>query len=91
MPEVLGSLECAQVFQGSDFFATDSENQATLGVQFSIPIFEYGQRKADILGTQSIIRGLAAQREKAAQQIEQRALAAFCNTTEKYKGMLKII
>lgn len=87
MPEVLGSLEYARVFQGSDFFATDSENQATLGVQFTIPIFENGQRKADILKTQAVIRGLAAQREKAAQQIEQRALAAFYNISAAHPNM----
>ncbi len=87
MPEVLGSLEYARVFQGSDFFVTDSENQATLGVQFSIPIFENGQRKADILKTQAVIRGLAAQREKAAQQIEQRALAAFYNVSAAHPNM----
>ncbi len=87
MPEILGSLEYARVFQGSDFFATDSENQATLGVQLSIPIFENGQRKADVMKTQALIRGLAAQREKAVQQIEQRALAAFYNISSAHPNM----
>ncbi len=77
MPEISGFADYASVFQGSEFFNTDNENQASVGVQVSLPIFEGGQRKAEALRNQAVIRGLGAQREKAKQQIEQRALAAF--------------
>ena len=77
IPQVSGFADYSRIRQGSDFFDTASENQASVGLQFSIPIFEGGQRKAEILRNKAVIRGLAAQREKALQSIEQRAMAGF--------------
>ncbi|MEM9159593.1 MAG: TolC family protein, partial [Verrucomicrobiota bacterium] len=77
MPEISGFADYSRVFQGSSFLDTDSENQASVGIQLSLPVFEGGQRKAEAMQNQAVIRGLGAQREKAKQEIEQRALAAF--------------
>ena len=77
IPQVSGFADYSRIRQGSDFFDTASENQTSIGLQFSVPIFEGGQRKAEILRNQAVIRGLSAQREKALQSIEQRALAAY--------------
>lgn len=77
IPQISGFADYSRIRQGSDFFDTASENQASIGLQFSVPIFEGGQRKNEILRNQAIIRGLSAQREKALQSIEQRALAAY--------------
>ncbi len=77
IPEISGFADYSRIFTGSEFSDTGSENQASLGVQFSVPIFEGGQRKIEILRNKALIRGLAAQRESARQNIEQRALAAF--------------
>ena len=77
IPQVSGFANYSRVRQGSDFFNPASENQASVGLQLSVPIFEGGQRKSEILRNQAVIRRLSAQREKALQSIEQRALAAY--------------
>ena len=77
VPDISGFADFSRVFQGSEFSNTSSENQTSVGVQLSVPLFEGGQRKAEILRSKAVIRGLSAQRERARQNIEQRALAAY--------------
>lgn len=77
IPEISGFVDYDHVFQGSEFFNTGSENRASAGIQLQVPLFEGGKRKFESLRFQAQIRGLSARREKALQQIEQRALAAF--------------
>ncbi|MEM9478097.1 MAG: TolC family protein [Verrucomicrobiota bacterium] len=76
LPEISGSLDADRVVSGSEFASTDGENEITAGVQLSFPLFEGGKRKAEVEQQGANIRKLAAQRESAVQQIEQRALAA---------------
>ncbi len=75
-PEIAASAGYNRVIEKSQFTNTDSENRWSAGIEFSIPIFESGQRTHDIRKQKAFIRQLAAQREKAVQQIEERVLAA---------------
>lgn len=77
LPEVSASVEYAYVQTGSEFAQTDSQNEATLGVQLTFPLFEGGLRDAEIRQRKATIRRLSAQREKALQQIEERVMVAF--------------
>ncbi len=86
-PDISAFADYAHVFQGSEFFDTDSENQASAGIQFSVPVFESGQRRAEFFKNQAIVRGLAAQREKAKQLIEQRGIAAYYGISAAHPNM----
>ncbi|MEM1217586.1 MAG: TolC family protein [Bacteroidota bacterium] len=76
LPEVSGSLDADRAISGSETASTDGQNEVTAAVQLSFPLFEGGNRKAQVEQQGANIRKLAAQRESAVQQIEQRALAA---------------
>ena len=76
LPEIALSAGFDRVFTGNSRTDTEGQNESSIGIQFSFPIFEGGKRKAEILQQNAVIRQLLAQRERAAQQIEQRALVA---------------
>ncbi len=76
LPEVSGFAGYDRALEGTNRTDTNSQNETTVGVQFSYPIFEGGGRKAEVARQKAVIRQLAAQREDALQRIEQRVLAA---------------
>ncbi|MEM1294602.1 MAG: TolC family protein [Verrucomicrobiota bacterium] len=73
VPAVNGFASQNRFVQGAQSIDTDGQNETTVGVQLSYPIFEGGLRKAEVEQKKAEIRQLAAQREQAVQAIEQRA------------------
>ncbi len=88
LPEIAATMGANRVASNSEFSDTDAENQLSIGIQLSFPLFEGGRRKAEILRQQASIRQLAAQREGAVQQIEQRAMMAFNNLGAAHPNIL---
>ena len=88
LPEIAATAGADRVGNGSELSNTDAEDQLSVGIQLSFPLFEGGRRKADILRQQASIRQLAAQREGAVQQIEQRALVAYNNLGAAHPNIL---
>ncbi|MCH6257463.1 TolC family protein [Puniceicoccaceae bacterium K14] len=86
-PDIVASLQYARVFQSNDFVSSDSQNEATAGISLSLPLFESGGRKAEVFKNKASIRRLAAEREKAVQQIEQRSLTAFYSIRAAHPNM----
>jgi outer membrane protein len=76
LPEVAATAGYDRVVSSADGSDLAGENQSSIGIQFSFPIGEGGRRKAELLQQKAVIRQLGAQRERAVQQIEQRALVA---------------
>lgn len=76
LPEVSGTLGLNRAISGSDLADTDGQNEVSAGFKLSFPLYEGGKRTADIEQQQASLRKLAAQRERAVQKIEQRALTA---------------
>lgn len=65
----------------------DSQTEWTVGVGFTIPLFEGGLRKTESERLRAIIRQLVAQRDKALYQIEQRALSSIYNASASHPGL----
>lgn len=76
LPEIAGTLGMNRVVSGSEAADTASQNEASAGFQLTFPLYEGGKRTAEVAQKEAEIRKLSAQRERAVQQIEQRALAA---------------
>jgi len=79
VPELAATAGLDRTLSGSDLADTEGENQYSVGLQFSFPLFEGGRRRSDILRQKAVIRQLAAQRLMALQQIEQRTMTALNN------------
>jgi len=77
LPEISASAGIDRVVNGSSGADRAGQNESSIGIQFSFPLGEGGKRKAEVLQQQATIRQLAIQRERAVQQIEQRALVAM--------------
>ena len=77
LPEISATAGVNRLVAGQTNRSTDGQNEGILGIQFSYPLGQGGFRQAEIRRQEAVIRQLAAQRERAVQQIEQRALAAF--------------
>lgn len=77
LPEVAATAGADRVGRGNDLVDSDAENQISLGLQLSFPLFEGGRRKAEILRERAAYRQLAAQQTKAIQQIDQRVMSAY--------------
>ena len=77
LPEVSAFGGLSQVGQSTDTTNYDTQGEATAGVQLTFPLYEGGLKKARLEGEKALVRQLLAQRERALQQIEQRALAAL--------------
>ncbi len=76
LPEVAGFASQNRFIQGADTFDTSGQNESTIGISMNFPIFEGGLKKAEVSQKEAEIRQLLAQRERAIQLIEQKALVS---------------
>lgn len=88
LPEISAFAGADRLANNSDLTRRDSENQLSVGVQFSFPIFEGGLRKAEIRREEATLRRIYAFRERAIQLIEQRAMTAFNNIGAAHPNIL---
>ena len=79
LPEVALSAGADRVQSRSSFQGRDRENQVTLGIELSFPLFTGGERRAEVRKQRAEIRQLSEQREQALQQLELAALSAKNN------------
>ncbi len=79
VPEVALSAEANRGVSGSSFQTTRGQNEMTVGVQLTFPLFSGGIRRAEIRQQAASVRQLAEQREQAVQQIELGALVSRNN------------
>ena len=77
LPELSAVAGLNQVGQSTDTTNYDTQGEASAGLQLTFPLYEGGLKKARLQGEKALVRQLFAQRERALQQIEQRALAAL--------------
>lgn len=77
LPEIAGLFSFHRVGQGTDMINYTTQGEKFAGVTLSLPLYEGGFRQAERSGQKAVIRQLAAQRERALQLIEQRALTSF--------------
>ncbi len=77
LPEIAALLSYNRVAQGTENFDFTAQGESFAGMSLSLPLYEGGFRQAERSGQKAVIRQLAAQRERALQLIEQRALTSF--------------
>lgn len=77
LPEISGLIRYRRSGQGTERFDFTTQGETLAAFSFSYSLYEGGLRKAERGEQEALIRQLAAQRERALQIIEQRALAAF--------------
>ncbi|MDF1754471.1 MAG: TolC family protein [Verrucomicrobiales bacterium] len=77
LPEISGLFSYNRIGQGTEILNYTTQSEAFAGVSLTVPVYEGGFRQAERSGQKAVIRQLAAQRERALQFIEQRALTAF--------------
>ncbi len=65
----------------------DDQADWTVGVGFTIPFFQGGQRKTEIERIKSVMTQLSAQRDKALYLVEQRALAGIYNASASHPAL----
>lgn len=87
LPEVSLSAAGDYVLQDSTNTGRDSEGQWSVGIGFSIPIFEGGLRNAELKRFRAGIQQLSAQRDAALYLVEQRALAAGFGISASHPAM----
>lgn len=75
-PEVSLSAGLSQVIQDAHQVSRDSQTEWTVGLGFTIPLWEGGLKKTEMGRINAVIRQLQAQRQKALFLIEQRALSS---------------
>ncbi|MEM7600166.1 MAG: TolC family protein [Verrucomicrobiota bacterium] len=61
----------------ADVIRRSEEDEVTLGIEFSLPLYTGGARNAELRQRQAVIRQIEATREQALQQLEANALSAF--------------
>lgn len=65
----------------------DSQNDWTVGIGFTIPLFEGGLRKTERNRIAAVIEQLKAQRDRALYFVEQRALSGIYNASASHPGI----
>lgn len=76
MPEVQLTLSARRFLQDLPGSGPDGQNEWTAGIGFTIPLFEGGEREAEMTRIQAVIRQIAAQRKNAIYLVEQNALSS---------------
>ncbi|MEM1442546.1 MAG: TolC family protein, partial [Verrucomicrobiota bacterium] len=61
----------------ADVLRRNEEDEITLGIEFSLPLYTGGARNAELRQRQALIRQIEATREQALQQLEANALSSF--------------
>ena len=80
VPDIALSANADRLVSRSSFQDLDGQNEATVGIELSFPLFQGGARRAELKKKAAEIRQLQEQREQAVQQIEVTALTAKNNT-----------
>ena len=88
LPDVALTASADRVTSRSSFQDLDGQNQMSVGIELSFPIFTGGARRAELKKQQAEIRKLSWQREQAVQQIEQNALSAKNNIGRAHPNIL---
>ena len=86
LPQVSLMTSARQVTAES-FGKTDGQQEWTVGIGFTIPIFEGGLRKAESGRINAVIEQLKAQRELAQFMVEQKALSSIYNSAASHPGL----
>ncbi|MEM7167315.1 MAG: TolC family protein [Planctomycetota bacterium] len=87
LPEVSVNAGYDYVLQDGESLSSDDQNEWSVGIGFSIPLFAGGTRRAEMRRLRATIRDLSAQRDAALYLIEQRALAAGYGISASHPGM----
>lgn len=77
LPEISGLIRYRRSGQGTERFDFTTQGETLAAFSFSYSLYEGGFREPERGEQEALIRQLAAQRERALQIIEQRALTAF--------------
>ncbi len=86
-PEVSLSAGLSQIVQDAHKVSRDSQNEWTVGIGFTMPLWEGGLKKTEMSRINAVIRQLQAQRQKALFLIEQRALSAVYAMSSSHPSM----
>ncbi len=87
LPEIAGLIRYQRVGQGNERLAFRTQGETFAGVSLSYNLYEGGLRDAELVGQEALVRQVAAQRERALQQIEQRALNAYFGLFSEHPGI----
>lgn len=87
VPDVALSASAERFASRSSFQRWAGENQWSVGVELSFPIFTGGARRAEVRKSGAEIRQLTEQRIQAVQQIESAALAARNNIGQSHPNI----
>ena len=79
VPDIALSASADRVSSKSSFQGLDGQNETTVGIEMSFPLFTGGARRASLKKQEAELRQLSEQREQAVQQIELAALSAKNN------------
>ncbi|MDA7866466.1 TolC family protein [Verrucomicrobia bacterium] len=79
VPDIALSASADRVSSKSSFQGLDGQNETTVGIEMSFPLFTGGARRAALKKQEAELRQLNEQREQAVQQIELAALSAKNN------------
>ncbi len=86
-PEINISAGLSQIIQGADSVRRDSQTEWTVGIGFTMPLWEGGLRKTEMNEIEALIDQLNAHRQKAIFLIEQRALGAVYAMSASHPSM----
>ena len=86
-PEIRLTATARRLFSDSTLSPSDSQNEWTVGIGFTMPFLETQLRAAETAQIRASIAQLFAQREKARYLVEQRALAAGYNMGASHPAM----
>ena len=87
VPDVALSASAERFASRSSFQQWAGENQWSVGVELSFPIFTGGARRAEVRKSEAEIRQLSEQRIQVVQQIEAAALAARNNIGQSHPNI----
>lgn len=86
-PEISISTGISQIVQDTHQTDRDTQTEWTVGLGFTMPLWEGGLRKTEMTRIDALIKQLQAQRSKALFLIEQRALSAAYAMSASHPGM----